>query len=149
MVNLGTKHMQFVKKKPRVSRGDRGKWHSCITPRLHCQHWYILKYVASNTQRNIHVKKIGKFCFLRYHQIYSVALKCISSQKLLQPKTLRESLEHSIIYNHYTSLVFRITRPGVGGGGGHSLIWPIWVCATEQGMVFRVLSHKHVIQFHY
>ena len=26
------------------------------------------------------------------------------------------------------------------GGGGHSLIWPIWVCAAEQGMVFRLLS---------
>ena len=24
--------------------------------------------------------------------------------------------------------------------GGHSLIWPIWVCAAEQGMVFRLLS---------
>ena len=26
------------------------------------------------------------------------------------------------------------------GGGGHSLIWPIWVYAAEQGMVFRLLS---------
>ena len=26
------------------------------------------------------------------------------------------------------------------GGGGHSLIWPKWVCASEQGMVFRVLN---------
>ena len=24
--------------------------------------------------------------------------------------------------------------------GGHSPIWPIWVCAAEQGMVFRLLS---------
>ena len=24
--------------------------------------------------------------------------------------------------------------------GGHSLIWPIRVCAAEQGMVFKVLS---------
>ena len=30
---------------------------------------------------------------------------------------------------------------GVGGGGG-SLLWPIRVCAAEQGMVFRVLSIK-------
>ena len=27
-----------------------------------------------------------------------------------------------------------------GGGGGHSLIWPLRECAAEQGMVFRVLS---------
>ena len=26
------------------------------------------------------------------------------------------------------------------GGGEHSLIWPIRVCAAEQGMVFKVLS---------
>ena len=26
------------------------------------------------------------------------------------------------------------------GGGAHSLIWPIWVCAAEQGIVFRFLS---------
>ena len=30
-------------------------------------------------------------------------------------------------------------KPGVGGGG-HSLIWPIWGCAAEQGTVFRLLS---------
>ena len=28
------------------------------------------------------------------------------------------------------------------GEGGHSLIWPIRVCAAEQGMVFRLLSLK-------
>ena len=39
--------------------------------------------------------------------------------------------------------------PGGGGGGGHSLIWPIRVCAAEQGMVFKVLSLKQGIQFHY
>ena len=40
---------------------------------------------------------------------------------------------------------------GWGGGGvvWHSLIWPVRVCATEQGMVLRVLSRKHGIQFHY
>ena len=27
-------------------------------------------------------------------------------------------------------------------GGGYSLIWPIQVCAAEQGMVFKVLSLK-------
>ena len=27
-----------------------------------------------------------------------------------------------------------------GGEGGHSLIWPRWVCAPEQGVVFRVLT---------
>ena len=37
---------------------------------------------------------------------------------------------------------------GVGGGGRvrHSLIWPIWVCAAKQGMVFKVLSLKQGIQ---
>ena len=34
-------------------------------------------------------------------------------------------------------------------GGGHSLIWPILVCAAEKGMVFKVLSLKQGIQFHY
>ena len=33
--------------------------------------------------------------------------------------------------------------------GGHSLIWPVRVCAAEQGMVFKVLSLKQGIQFHY
>ena len=33
--------------------------------------------------------------------------------------------------------------------GGHSLIRPIRVCAAEQGMVFKVLSLKQGIQFHY
>ena len=32
-----------------------------------------------------------------------------------------------------------------GGGGGHSLILPVRVCAAEQGMVFRVLSLKQGI----
>ena len=35
------------------------------------------------------------------------------------------------------------------GGGGHTHIWPIRVCATEQGMVFKVLSLKQGMQFHY
>ena len=30
---------------------------------------------------------------------------------------------------------------------GHFLVLPIWVCATKQGMVHRVLSLKQVIQF--
>ena len=32
---------------------------------------------------------------------------------------------------------------------GHSLIWPMWVCTAEQGIVFRVLSLKQGIQFHH
>ena len=32
---------------------------------------------------------------------------------------------------------------------GHCLIWPIRVCAAEQGMLFKVLSLKQGIQFHY
>ena len=35
------------------------------------------------------------------------------------------------------------------GGGGHSLFWPVQVCAAEQGMVFKVLSLKQGIKFHY
>ena len=31
--------------------------------------------------------------------------------------------------------------------GGHSLVWPIRVCAAEQDMVFRVLSLKKSIRF--
>ena len=37
----------------------------------------------------------------------------------------------------------------LGRGGGHSLIWPMLVCAAEKGMVFKVLSLKQGIQFHY
>ena len=33
--------------------------------------------------------------------------------------------------------------------GEHCIIWPIRVCAAEQGMVFKVLSLKQGIQFHY
>ena len=33
--------------------------------------------------------------------------------------------------------------------GGHSLIWPIRVCAAEQGMVLRVSSLKQGIQIHH
>ena len=29
--------------------------------------------------------------------------------------------------------------------GGDSLLWPMRVCAAEQGMVFKVLSLKHGI----
>ena len=36
---------------------------------------------------------------------------------------------------------------GGGGDGGHSLTWPIRVCAAEQGMVFKVLSLKQGIHF--
>ena len=34
-------------------------------------------------------------------------------------------------------------------GGGLSLIWPKRVCVVEQGVVFRVLSCKQGIKFHY
>ena len=30
-----------------------------------------------------------------------------------------------------------LTSVDPSGGGGHSLIWPIRVCAAEQGMVFK------------
>ena len=33
--------------------------------------------------------------------------------------------------------------------GGHFLIWPIRVCAAEQGMVLRVSSLKQGIQIHH
>ena len=42
-----------------------------------------------------------------------------------------------------------LTSVDPGGVGGHSLIWPIRVCAAEQGMVFKVLSLEPCIQFHY
>ena len=38
-------------------------------------------------------------------------------------------------------------NPG-GRGAGHSLIWSN-ICAAEQDLVLRVLSIRHVIQFHY
>ena len=41
------------------------------------------------------------------------------------------------------------TSRGWWGGGGHSLIWPIRLCAADQGMVLRVLSLKMSIQFNY
>ena len=31
---------------------------------------------------------------------------------------------------------------GKAQGGGHSYIWPIWVCAAEEDMVFMLLSLK-------
>ena len=34
-------------------------------------------------------------------------------------------------------------------GGGFSFIWPKRVCVVEQGVVFRVLSCKQGIKFHY
>ena len=35
------------------------------------------------------------------------------------------------------------------GGWEHSLIWPIRVCTAEQDMVFKVVSLKEGLQFHY
>ena len=36
--------------------------------------------------------------------------------------------------------LFCVILTAGGGGGRHSLIWPLRECAAEQGMVFRVLS---------
>lgn len=46
------------------------------------------------------------------------------------------------------SLIYRVNTV-FGPGEEHSLIWPIRVCAAEQGMVFKVSSLKQGIQFHY
>ena len=40
-------------------------------------------------------------------------------------------------------------RHGIFFQGRQSLIWPIRVCAAEQGTVFKVLSLKQGIEFHY
>ena len=47
--------------------------------------------------------------------------------------------------------IFMARKFGMGyfSRGRHSLIWPIRVCAAEQGTVFKVLSLKQGIQFHY
>ena len=47
--------------------------------------------------------------------------------------------------NHMTRKVDSAPRGcvcvfGGWGGGGYSFIWPRWVCAAEQGVVFRVLT---------
>ena len=53
-------------------------------------------------------------------------------------------------FNYFKVIYFQVNlTPKGGGGGGDSLIWPIRVCAAEQGMVFRVLSLKQGILFHY
>ena len=46
------------------------------------------------------------------------------------------------------SLIYRVNTV-FGPGEEHSLIWPIRVCAAEQGMVFKVLSLKQGVEFHY
>ena len=33
--------------------------------------------------------------------------------------------------------------------GATSLFWPRWICAAEQGIIFRVFSFKQGINFHY
>ena len=35
------------------------------------------------------------------------------------------------------------------GGGGHFLVWPERIRATEPGVVFRVLSLRQGVQFHF
>ena len=49
---------------------------------------------------------------------------------------------------YFRRLPIPVFYPG-GWGGGVSLIWPIRICAAEQGMVFKVLSLTQGIQFHY
>ena len=39
-------------------------------------------------------------------------------------------------------------NPAGGGGGGHSLIWPIRGRAAGQGMVFGLLCPEQGIQFY-
>ena len=56
--------------------------------------------------------------------------------------------EKPIKYN--IGVKYRVqVHEGVGGGGGHSLIWPRRVSAAEQGLVFKVWSLIQGIQFHY
>ena len=73
----------------------------------------------------------------QFSKIISLGLETIS--KLRDSSQIKE---HSLIY--IVNNVF-----GPQGRGGHSLIWPIRICAAEQGMVFKVLSLKQGIQFHY
>ena len=47
--------------------------------------------------------------------------------------------------SHLRNQIFGLLFPRVG----HSLVWAIRVCAAEQGMLFKVLSLKQGIQFHY
>ena len=53
-----------------------------------------------------------------------------------------------------TAEFFSGQDPHVSGGvhpvvRGHSLIWPLRLCAVDQGMVLRVLSLKMSLQFNY
>ena len=72
----------------------------------------------------------------QFNKIISLGLEIIS--KLCDSSQIKE---HSLIY--------RLSTVFGPGGAGQSLIWPIRVCAAEQGMVFKVLSLKQGIQFHY
>ena len=71
----------------------------------------------------------------QFSKIISLGLETIS--KLRDSSQIKKN---SLIYR--VNIVF-------GPGEEHSLIWPIRVCAAEQGMVFKVLSLKQGIQFHY
>ena len=54
--------------------------------------------------------------------------------------------KHSISnFSFYGSEIWH----GIFSQGRHSLIWPIRVCAAEQGTIFKVLSLKQGIEFHY
>ena len=48
-----------------------------------------------------------------------------------------------------TGSVHDDSKEGVlpGGGGGHSLIWPIWGRAAGQGMVFDLSTLNRVYNF--
>ena len=70
-----------------------------------------------------------------FSKIISLGLKTIS--KLRDSSQIKEN-----------SLIYRVNTV-FGPGEEHSLIWPIRVCAAEQGMVFKVSSLKQGIQFHY
>ena len=71
----------------------------------------------------------------QFSKIISLGLETIS--KLRDSSQIKKN---SLIYR--VNIVF-------GPGEEHSLIWPIRVCVAEQGMVFKVLSLKQGIQFHY
>ena len=62
----------------------------------------------------------------QFSKIISLGLETIS--KLRDSSQIKEN-----------SLIYRVNTV-FGPGEEHSLIWPIRVCAAEQGMVFKVLS---------
>ena len=53
-----------------------------------------------------------------------------------------------LLVSNVAKLVVHFNAPG-NPGGRHFLMWPKHVCAAEQGVVFRVLSHEQGIKSHY